>query len=78
MYLPKCVVNGQLDLKEIMYPMGIVDVFTDKADLSGITGQPQHMLSSVSSGSYFYMLKEELACYKQIIALLSICKLLQS
>lgn len=25
-----------------------MDVFTDKADLSGITGQPQHRISQVS------------------------------
>ncbi|XP_053143106.1 alpha-1-antitrypsin-like [Hemicordylus capensis] len=44
-YIPKCTVSGKLNLKGIMYPLGIVDVFTDKADLSGITGKPQHRLS---------------------------------
>ncbi|KAJ7345141.1 hypothetical protein JRQ81_001091 [Phrynocephalus forsythii] len=44
-YLPKCLASGELNLKDIMYTMGVVDVFTDKADLSGITGQPQHRLS---------------------------------
>ncbi|XP_042316553.1 alpha-1-antitrypsin-like [Sceloporus undulatus] len=44
-YLPKCKATGELNLKDIMYTMGVVDVFTDRADLSGITGQPQHRLS---------------------------------
>ncbi|KAH0620390.1 hypothetical protein JD844_020798 [Phrynosoma platyrhinos] len=44
-YLPKCMAIGELNLKDIMYTMGVVDVFTDRADLSGITGQPQHRLS---------------------------------
>uniref|UniRef100_A0A8D0CCR0 Thyroxine-binding globulin n=1 Tax=Salvator merianae TaxID=96440 RepID=A0A8D0CCR0_SALMN len=45
-YIPKCLVSGELNLKDIMYTMGIVDVFTDRADLSGITGQPRHRLSN--------------------------------
>ncbi|XP_077175131.1 alpha-1-antitrypsin-like [Paroedura picta] len=45
-YIPKCSVNGELNLKDIVYSMGIVDVFTEKADLSGITGQPQHRVNS--------------------------------
>uniref|UniRef100_A0A670HXB1 Thyroxine-binding globulin n=1 Tax=Podarcis muralis TaxID=64176 RepID=A0A670HXB1_PODMU len=44
-YLPRCLASGELNLKDIMYTMGVVDVFTDRADLSGITGQPQHRLS---------------------------------
>uniref|UniRef100_A0A8D2KSG8 Thyroxine-binding globulin n=1 Tax=Varanus komodoensis TaxID=61221 RepID=A0A8D2KSG8_VARKO len=36
---------AQHSLKDIMYTMGVIDVFTDRADLSGITGQPQHRLS---------------------------------
>ncbi|KAJ6661844.1 hypothetical protein lerEdw1_013015 [Lerista edwardsae] len=44
-FLPKCMASGELHLKDIMYTLGIVDVFTDRADLSGITGQPQHRLS---------------------------------
>lgn len=42
--------SGELHLKDIMYTLGIVDVFTDRADLTGITGQPQHRLSGVSKG----------------------------
>nr|XP_056707742.1 alpha-1-antitrypsin-like [Euleptes europaea] len=45
LYIPKCTVHGELNLKDIMYSMGIVDAFTEKADLSGITGQPQHRLN---------------------------------
>ncbi|NWI96567.1 A1AF antiproteinase, partial [Pitta sordida] len=45
LYLPKFTLYGTYDLKEILYKMGIADLFTDKADLSGITGQPQHRIS---------------------------------
>ncbi|XP_060117879.1 serpin A12-like [Heteronotia binoei] len=44
-YIPKCTVYGELNLKDIMYSMGIVDLFTANADLSGITGQPQHRVN---------------------------------
>ncbi|NXY43497.1 A1AF antiproteinase, partial [Ceuthmochares aereus] len=43
--IPKFTLYGTYDLKDILYKMGIMDVFTDKADLSGITGQPQHRVS---------------------------------
>uniref|UniRef100_A0A8C3Y6A1 Thyroxine-binding globulin n=1 Tax=Catharus ustulatus TaxID=91951 RepID=A0A8C3Y6A1_CATUS len=45
LYLPKFTLYGTYNLKEILYKMGIMDLFTDKADLSGITGQPQHRIS---------------------------------
>uniref|UniRef100_A0A8C4UXC7 Thyroxine-binding globulin n=1 Tax=Falco tinnunculus TaxID=100819 RepID=A0A8C4UXC7_FALTI len=45
LYLPKFTLYGTYNLKDILYKMGIMDVFTDKADLSGITGQPQHRIS---------------------------------
>ncbi|NXE91640.1 A1AF antiproteinase, partial [Menura novaehollandiae] len=45
LYLPKFTLYGTYDLKDILYKMGIMDLFTDKADLSGITGQPQHRIS---------------------------------
>ncbi|XP_025902145.1 alpha-1-antiproteinase F-like [Nothoprocta perdicaria] len=44
-YLPKFTIYGKYNLKNVLYKMGVVDVFTDKADLSGITGQPQHRVS---------------------------------
>ncbi|KFQ36459.1 Alpha-1-antiproteinase F, partial [Mesitornis unicolor] len=45
LYLPKFTLYGTYDLKNLLYTMGIMDIFTDKADLSGVTGQPQHRLS---------------------------------
>uniref|UniRef100_A0A803YJB7 Thyroxine-binding globulin n=1 Tax=Meleagris gallopavo TaxID=9103 RepID=A0A803YJB7_MELGA len=48
LYLPKFTLHGRYNLKNILYKMGIMDLFTDKADLSGITGQPQHRISQVS------------------------------
>ncbi|XP_063998200.1 uncharacterized protein LOC135173188, partial [Pogoniulus pusillus] len=45
LYLPKFTLYGTYNLKDVLYRMGIMDVFTDKADLSGITGQPQHRVS---------------------------------
>ncbi|NXU70863.1 A1AF antiproteinase, partial [Oreotrochilus melanogaster] len=45
LYLPKFTLYGTYNLKNVLYKMGIMDVFTDKADLSGITGQPQHRIS---------------------------------
>ncbi|NXG80104.1 A1AF antiproteinase, partial [Baryphthengus martii] len=45
LYLPKFTVYGTYNLKDTLYKMGIMDLFTDKADLSGITGQPQHRVS---------------------------------
>ncbi|NWR69950.1 A1AF antiproteinase, partial [Centropus unirufus] len=45
LHLPKFTLYGTYDLKDTLYKMGIMDVFTDKADLSGITGQPQHRVS---------------------------------
>ncbi|NXK91855.1 A1AF antiproteinase, partial [Formicarius rufipectus] len=45
LYIPKFTLYGTYDLKDILYKMGIMDLFTDKADLSGITGKPQHRIS---------------------------------
>ncbi|KFU94251.1 Alpha-1-antiproteinase F, partial [Chaetura pelagica] len=45
LHLPKFTLYGTYNLKNMLYKMGIMDVFTDKADLSGITGQPQHRVS---------------------------------
>ncbi|XP_009945459.1 PREDICTED: serine protease inhibitor A3M-like [Leptosomus discolor] len=47
LYLPKFSLYGTYNLKDILYKMGIMDLFTDKADLSGITGQPQHRISQM-------------------------------
>lgn len=32
-----------------------MDLFTDKADLSGITGQPQHRISQVNDIAFSFM-----------------------
>uniref|UniRef100_A0A452J5Q8 Thyroxine-binding globulin n=1 Tax=Gopherus agassizii TaxID=38772 RepID=A0A452J5Q8_9SAUR len=45
LYLPRFSVNGRFDLKQILYSLGIRKVFTNEADLSGITGQPGHEIS---------------------------------
>lgn len=54
-YIPKFTVSETYDLKDMLYKMGIVDLFTDKADLSGITGQPQHRISQVSHTAFCFM-----------------------
>ncbi|KAM9294359.1 alpha-1-antitrypsin-like protein GS55-MS [Gastrophryne carolinensis] len=36
--IPKFSISGSLDLKEVLSKFGIVDMFSDKADLSDITG----------------------------------------
>ncbi|EMP32400.1 Alpha-1-antiproteinase [Chelonia mydas] len=38
LYIPAFSVSGTYDVKELFEKMGVVDVFTDKADLSGMTG----------------------------------------
>jgi len=55
LYLPKFTLYGTYNLKNILYKMGIMDIFTDKADLSGITGQPQHRISQVSHTVFCFM-----------------------
>ncbi|CAM5151876.1 unnamed protein product [Natator depressus] len=38
LYIPAFSVSGTYDVKELFEKMGVVDVFTNEADLSGITG----------------------------------------
>uniref|UniRef100_A0A8C3SIJ7 Thyroxine-binding globulin n=1 Tax=Chelydra serpentina TaxID=8475 RepID=A0A8C3SIJ7_CHESE len=45
LYLPRFSIRGKFDLKQILYKMGIRNLFTNEADLSGITGQPRHKIS---------------------------------
>ncbi|XP_034625507.1 alpha-1-antitrypsin-like isoform X1 [Trachemys scripta elegans] len=45
LYLPRFSIHGKFDLKQILYRMGIRNVFTNEADLSGITGRPRHRIS---------------------------------
>ncbi|XP_032996415.1 alpha-1-antiproteinase-like [Lacerta agilis] len=39
-FLPKFNISAKYELKEPLSKMGITDVFSDQADLTGITGQP--------------------------------------
>ncbi|XP_009982929.1 PREDICTED: alpha-1-antiproteinase 2-like [Tauraco erythrolophus] len=47
LYFPKFSVSGSYEITHTLRKMGIVDVFTDQADLSGITGAPELKVSKV-------------------------------
>ncbi|NWU97156.1 A1AT2 antiproteinase, partial [Upupa epops] len=47
LYFPKFSISGSYEITNILKKMGIVDVFTDQADLSGITGTPELKVSKV-------------------------------
>ncbi|XP_074853575.1 alpha-1-antitrypsin-like [Carettochelys insculpta] len=47
LYLPRFSISEKLDLKQILFKMGIRNAFTNEADLSGITGRPRHKISEV-------------------------------
>ncbi|XP_006276000.1 alpha-1-antiproteinase [Alligator mississippiensis] len=47
LYIPKFSISGTYDVKEIFRQMGVIDVFTDQADLSGITEESGLKVSKV-------------------------------
>lgn len=48
MYIPKLSISGTYDLKKMFMNLGVTDVFSDRADLSGITGRFDVKVSKVS------------------------------
>ncbi|NWS98400.1 A1AT protein, partial [Mionectes macconnelli] len=47
-HIPKLSVSGTYDLKKILMNLGVTDVFSDQADLSGITGNPDVKVSKAA------------------------------
>ncbi|CAM2116236.1 unnamed protein product [Caretta caretta] len=47
LHIPKFSISGTYDIKEIFQKMGVIDVFTDQADLSGITEKSELKVSKV-------------------------------
>lgn len=47
-HIPKVSISGTYDLKKIFMNLGVIDVFSDQANLSGITGKSDLKVSRVS------------------------------
>ncbi|XP_014739977.1 PREDICTED: alpha-1-antitrypsin-like [Sturnus vulgaris] len=47
LHIPKFSISGTYDVKKIVQQMGMVNLFTEQADLSGITEEPGLMVSKV-------------------------------
>ncbi|NXJ00390.1 A1AT protein, partial [Psophia crepitans] len=48
LYIPKLSISGTYDLKKMFINLGVIDVFSDQADLSGITGRPDLKVSKAT------------------------------
>ncbi|NXR36067.1 A1AT protein, partial [Zosterops hypoxanthus] len=48
LHLPKLSISGTYDLKRILVNLGVTDVFSHRADLSGITGNPDAKVSKAT------------------------------
>ncbi|XP_040455737.1 alpha-1-antitrypsin-like [Falco naumanni] len=47
-HMPKISISGTYDLKKMLMSLGVTDVFSDQADLSGITGKPDVKVSKAA------------------------------
>ncbi|NWI08788.1 A1AT2 antiproteinase, partial [Crypturellus soui] len=47
LHIPRFSISGTYDVKKIVKQVGMIDLFTQQADLSGITGEPALMVSKV-------------------------------
>ncbi|NXE21089.1 A1AT protein, partial [Ardeotis kori] len=47
-HIPKLSISGTYDLKKMLMNLGVTDVFSDRADLSAITGKPDAMVSKAA------------------------------
>ena len=48
LYLPKFSISSSYNLEDVLPQLGVREVFTNKADLSGITGEKDLAVSQVS------------------------------
>ncbi|NWX28319.1 A1AT protein, partial [Notiomystis cincta] len=48
LHIPKLSISGTYDLKKILMNLGVTDVFSNRADLSGITGNPDLKVSKAT------------------------------
>ncbi|NXC94621.1 A1AT protein, partial [Certhia familiaris] len=48
LYIPKLSISSTYDLKKILMNLGVTDVFSNRADLSGITGNPDVKVSKAT------------------------------